>query len=112
MKLPRILSIASLFLATSFLSAQTAPAKPSTATKTAAVTKAAAASPKSSTLLDINTATPDQLKQLPGVGDAYTKRIVDGRPYTAKTQLVSRGILPKATYDGVSSQIIAKHPAK
>lgn len=112
MKLQRILSIATLFFSTAVLSAQTAPAKPSTPTKPAAVTKAAAPNAKSNALLDINTATPDQLKQLPGVGDAFTKRIIDGRPYTAKTQLLSRGILPKGTYDGVSSQIIAKHAAK
>jgi competence protein ComEA len=107
MKLKRILSIATLFVATSVLSAQTAPATPAQA-KSAAVTTAAA-KPGSNSLLDINTATPDQLKQLPGVGDAYSKRIIDGRPYAAKTQLVSRGILPKATYDGIASQIIAKH---
>ena len=112
MKFQRVLSIASLLLATSLLSAQTMPAKPSPTGKAAAVTTAAAASPKAGALLDINTASPEQLKQLPGIGDAYSKRIVDGRPYTAKTQLLSRGILPKATYDGVSSQIIAKHAAK
>jgi competence protein ComEA len=104
MTLKRILSIATLFVATSVLSAQTAPA----VQKSAPVTSAAA-KPRSNSLLDINTATPDQLKQLPGVGDAYAKRIIEGRPYAAKTQLVSRGILPKATYDGISSQIIAKH---
>ena len=107
MKLHRILSIATLFVVTSVLSAQTAPAA-SQAQKSAPVTSAAA-SPSRNSLLDINTATPDQLKQLPGIGDAYSKRIIDGRPYAAKTQLVSRGILPKATYDGISGQIIAKH---
>jgi DNA uptake protein ComE-like DNA-binding protein len=62
--------------------------------------------------LDINTATPDQLKALPGIGDAYTKRIIDGRPYTAKNQLLSRGILPAATYDKIKDQIIASRPKK
>ena len=62
--------------------------------------------------LDINTATPAQLKSLPGMGDAYVRRIIAGRPYTAKNQLVSRGIVPQATYDKVSGMIIAKHPAK
>jgi len=62
--------------------------------------------------LDINTATPAQLKSLKGVGDAYSKRIIDGRPYTAKNQLTSRGILPAATYDAIKDQIIARAPKK
>ena len=74
--------------------------------KTAAATAAAAAP------LDINTATPDQLKAFPGIGDAYSKRIIDGRPYTAKNQLLTRGILPAATYNKIKDQIIASHPKK
>jgi competence protein ComEA len=66
----------------------------------------------SSAPLDINTATPDQLKAFNGIGDAYAKRIIDGRPYTAKNQLVTRGILPQATYDKIKDQIIASHPKK
>ena len=64
----------------------------------------------SSALLDINTATPAQLKSLPGMGDAYVHRIIEGRPYTAKNQLVTRGVLPQSTYDKISSHIIAKRP--
>jgi competence protein ComEA len=71
----------------------------------------AAAAPASAPL-DINTATPDQLKVFPGIGDAYSKRIIDGRPYTAKNQLVTRGILPQATYNKIKDQIIASHPKK
>lgn len=63
-------------------------------------------------VLDINTATPAELKTLPGVGDAYARRIVDGRPYTAKNQLVTRGILPQATYDRIKDQIVAHRVAK
>ena len=60
--------------------------------------------------LDLNTASPDQLKALPGVGDAYSKRIIDGRPYTAKNQLVTRGILPSSVYDHIKDQIVAHRP--
>ena len=75
--------------------------------KPAAATAAATAAP-----LDINTATADQLKAFPGIGDAYSKRIIDNRPYTAKNQLVTRGILPQATYNKIKDQIIASHPKK
>ncbi len=73
-----------------------------------ATSAAAAATDK----IDINTATADQLKAIPGIGDAYSKRIIDGRPYTAKNQLVSRGILPQGVYDKIKDQIIANKPAK
>ena len=108
----KFLPALALFVASPFLIAQSPAAKPVVPAKSAAVTKAATANPNHNAPLDINTASPDQLMQLPGVGEAYSKRITDGRPYTAKNQLLTRGILPKTTYEGIAGQIVAKHATK
>ena len=73
----------------------------------AAQTKSASAAPQGDPL-DINTATRDQLKALPGIGDAYADRIIKGRPYAAKNQLTQKGVIPNNTYTKIQGMIIAK----
>lgn len=61
-----------------------------------------------SKLIDINSATVEQLKTLPGISDAYAQKIVAGRPYRVKTDLVRKNIIPQATYSKIATMVIAR----
>jgi DNA uptake protein ComE-like DNA-binding protein len=78
--------------------------KPATTTKSATTAKAA--------VLDINSASKAELAGLTGIGDVYSQKIIDGRPYTRKDQLVSKKIVPQATYDKIKDQIVATQAKK
>ena len=71
-------------------------------------TKAAAAATDP---MDINSVSADQLKTLPGIGPAYSDKIVKNRPYKRKDEIVSKAGVPQATYDKIKDMIVAKQPA-
>jgi competence protein ComEA len=95
------------------IAADKAPAvKPAEVSKSAAADKKAEAAAAKQELVDINSASEADLKAIAGIGDAYSKKIIAGRPYAKKDQLLSKKVLPKATYDKIKDKIVAKQAKK
>jgi DNA uptake protein ComE-like DNA-binding protein len=101
-----LLSLVACLVAALLAVPMQAQTKSDTTKKSATVPPAAVA--MTGNLVDLNSASLADLKALPGIGDVYSKKIVDGRPYARKDQLVSKKIVPQATYDKIKNMVIAR----
>lgn len=91
--------------------ADKAAASAATGDKATSKTGSAADKGKSGAMIDLNSATEDELKALPQIGDARASAIVKGRPYARKDELVSKKVLTQKQYDGIKDKVIAKQGA-